>query len=219
MNHEVLNGFKAVIYDCDGVMFDSIEANFAFYAKVVERFGLAPLDRSDAETMRLLHTYSSRDVLASLFNGDPRGDEALRFAAAIDYRELLPFMRMEHGLRETLAKLRGRFDLAVCTNRSNSMEMLLEDFGLDEYFSFVMTASKVSNPKPHPEPLLKILDHFRIGPHQAVFVGDSELDCRAADAAGIPFVAYKSDLPSVVRIDRHEELLEFIGDGCFGQKA
>jgi len=47
-------------------------------------------------------------------------------------------------------------------------------------------------------------------------VGDSELDCRAADAAGIPFVSYKSDLPSVARIDRHEQLLEFIGNGCFG---
>jgi HAD superfamily hydrolase (TIGR01509 family) len=194
-------------------MFDSFEANFVFYSKVVERFGLPPLDRSDADTMRLLHTYSSRDVLATLFNGDPRGEAALSFAATIDYRELLPFMRMEDGLRETLAILRDRFDLAVCTNRSTSMEMLLEDFGLTGYFSFVMTASRVVNPKPHPEPLLKILDHYGIRPDQAVFVGDSELDSRAAVAAGVPFVAYKSDLPSFARIERHEEILEIIGDG------
>lgn len=212
MKSVVLNGCKTVIYDCDGVMFDSFEANFVFYSKVVERFSLPPLDRSDVETMRLLHTYSSRDVLAALFNGDPRGEAALGFAATIDYRELLPFMRIEEGLRETLAILHGKFDLAVCTNRSNSMEMLLEDFGLAGYFGFVMTASKVSNPKPHPESLLKILDHYCIRPGQAVFVGDSELDCRAADAAGVPFVAYKSDLPSLARIDRHEELLKIIGD-------
>ncbi len=212
MTGGVLNGCTTVIYDCDGVMFDSIEANFAFYSKVVERFGLPPLDRSDADTMRLLHTYSSRDVLATLFNGDPRGEAALSFAATIDYRELLPFMRMEDGLRETLAILHGRFELAVCTNRSTSMEMLLEDFGLTEYFSFVMTASKVSNPKPHPEPLLKILDHYGIRADQAVFVGDSELDWRAAVAAGVQFVAYKSDLPSFARIERHEEILRILGD-------
>jgi len=209
----VLNGCKAVIYDCDGVMFDSFEANFVFYSKVVERFGMPPLDRSDTETMRLLHTYSSRDVLATLFNGDPRGEAALSFAATIDYRELVPFMRIEEGLRETLAALHGKFDLAVCTNRSNSMEMLLEDFDLAGYFGFVMTAAKVSNPKPHPEPLLKILEHYGIGPDQAVFVGDSELDRRSAASAGVPFIAYKSDLASFARIERHEELLKIIGDG------
>ncbi len=213
MTGGILDGIKAVIYDCDGVMFDSFEANFVFYSKVVERFGLPPLDRSDAGTMRLLHTYSSRDVLATLFSGDSRGEAALGFAATIDYRELLPFMRMEEGLCETLDILRQRFDLAVCTNRSNSMEALLEDFGLAGYFNYVMTAAKVSNPKPHPEPLLRILEHYGISPGQAVFVGDSELDRRAADAAGVPFVAYKSDLPAFARIGRHEELLEILGSG------
>jgi HAD superfamily hydrolase (TIGR01509 family) len=205
-----LNGITTVIYDCDGVIFESFEANFAFYSKIVERFALSPLDRNNEETMRLLHTYSSRDVLASLFEGDPREEEALRFAATIDYRELLPFLRMEEGFVETLDVLRNRVNLAVCTNRSTSVEMLLEDFGLTAYFDYVMTAAKVRNPKPHPEPLLKILEHYRIGPRQALFVGDSELDRRAAEAAGVPFVAYKADLPGMVRIERHPEILRLI---------
>jgi HAD superfamily hydrolase (TIGR01509 family) len=205
-----LNGITTVIYDCDGVMFDSFEANFAFYSKIVERFGLPLLERSNEETMRLLHTYSSRDVLAKLFDGDPREEEALRFAASIDYRDLLPFLRMEEGLVETLEVLRNRVKLAVCTNRSTSVEMLLEDFGLTPYFDYVMTAAKVRNPKPHPEPLLKILEHYRIGPREALFVGDSELDRRAADAAGVPFVAYKADLPCMRRIDHHPDILRLL---------
>jgi HAD superfamily hydrolase (TIGR01509 family) len=210
-------GVTTVIYDCDGVIFESFEANFAFYSKVLEHFGKPPLDKGDAETMRLLHTYASRDVLATLFAGDSREEEALRFSATIDYRELLPFMRLEEGFVETLEQLRGKVNLAVCTNRSTSVEMLLEDFRLAPYFSYVMTALKVTNPKPHPEPLLKILDHYRIGPQQALFVGDSDLDRRAAEAAGIPFVAYKSDLPCLARIDRHPEILKLLksnaGDG------
>jgi phosphoglycolate phosphatase len=205
-----LNGITTVIYDCDGVMFDSFEANFAFYSKIVERFGLPLLERANEETMSLLHTYSSRDVLAKLFDGDPREEEALRFAAGIDYRELLPFLRMEEGLVETLEVLRTRVDLAVCTNRSTSVEMLLEDFGLTPYFGYVMTAAKVRNPKPHPEPLLKILEHYRIGPLEALFVGDSELDRRAAEAAGVPFVAYKADLYCIKRIDRHPDILQLL---------
>lgn len=205
-----MNGIKTVIYDCDGVMFESFEANFAFYSKIVERFALPALDRSNEDTMRLLHTYSSRDVLARLFEGDPREEEALRFAATIDYRELLPFLRLEEGFVETLDVLRTRVNLSVCTNRSTSVEMLLEDFGLTSYFDYVMTAAKVRNPKPHPEPLLKILEHYRIGPREALFVGDSELDRRSAEAAGVPFVAYKAELSGFGRIDRHPEILQLV---------
>lgn len=210
MTQQAPCGVTTVIYDCDGVIFESFEANFAFYSKVLERFGKPPLDKGDARTMRLLHTYASRDVLANLFAGDPREEEALRFASAIDYRELLPYMHMEEGFIDTLEQLKGRVNLAVCTNRSTSMEMLLEDFGLAPYFSYVMTAQKVTNPKPHPEPLLKILDHYRIGPREALFVGDSDLDRRAAEASGVPFVAYRADLPCMARIDSHPDILKLL---------
>ncbi|HET6419594.1 MAG TPA: HAD hydrolase-like protein [Geobacteraceae bacterium] len=205
------NGYKAVIYDCDGVIFDSLEANIAFYSKVMRHFGKPPLDRNDKEVLKLLHTYASRDVLAQLFAGDPRFGEALDFAGTIDYRELLPFMHMEQGFRETLDALRDRVRLAICTNRSTSMDMVLEHFGIAGYFGCVMTASRVRNPKPHPEPLLKILEFFGLHADEALFVGDSELDRMASEAAGVPFVAYKAEMPCLARIDRHADILKLTG--------
>lgn len=202
--------YKAVIYDCDGVMFDSFDANFEFYSRIMTRFDRPPLDRNDADTMRILHTYANRDVMEFLFEGDPRKHEALRFAGTIDYRELVPFMRMEPGFRDTLDLLSGSTQLAVCTNRSSSMEMLLADFDLTCYFSCVMTAAQVANPKPHPEPLLKILDHYGIAPKEALFIGDSALDCQSARAAHVPFVAYKADLPSLHTISHHAEILDIV---------
>lgn len=198
---------KAVIYDCDGVMFDSFEANFAFYGQVMERFGKPPLDRRDADLMRVLHTYCNKDVLMQLFAGDDRMSEVRAFSAGIDYQKLFPLMMMEQGLRETLEALHGRVELAVCTNRASSMEMLLRAFGLESFFSCVMTAARVENPKPHPEPLWKVLEQYGIAPHEALFVGDSEVDRQAADAAGVPFVAYRGDMPAMARIDRHQDLL------------
>lgn len=201
---------KAVIYDCDGVMFDSFEANLAFYMQVIEHFGKAPLDRADADTMRVLHTYCNRDVLAYLFAGDDYLDEVRAFSATIDYRKLFPLMLMEEGLRETLDALHGRVELAVCTNRASSMDMLLESFGLERYFSCVMTAGRVTNPKPDPEPLLKVLEQYGIAADEALFVGDSEVDRQAADAAGVPFVAYRGDMRAIARIDRHLDLLPLL---------
>ncbi len=202
--------FKTVIYDCDGVMFDSFEANLLFYDRIMEMLGNPPLDRGDTELMHILHTRASHDVLRHIFPDDTSWHAAMGCVSAVDYSGLIPFMRMEEGFRETLDILAPRLDLAVCTNRAKTMAMVLDHFDLARYFGIVMTALRVTNPKPHPEPLLKVLDYYRIAAHEALFVGDSEVDRQAALAAGVPFVAYKADLPSFARIHRHEEILDIL---------
>jgi len=201
--------FKTIIYDCDGVMFDSFEANFAFYEQIMTPMGQT-LDRRDETSMRVLHTYANRDVLSFFFPEEPERSKALELAAAIDYRALVPLMRMEEGFIETLETLQPKFHLAVCTNRAVSMDAVLMEFDLARFFSCVMTAALVGNPKPHPEPLHRILQHFRIAPHEALFVGDSDVDRQAAAAAGVPFVAYKAALPGFARIDHHGEILSLL---------
>lgn len=204
-------GYKLVMYDCDGVMFDSLEANCVFYGRIFEQMGLT-LDRENASMMEIIHTFANREVLRHFFPIKTDFEEALRIAGSIDYRDLVPLMKMEEGLAETLAQLQGKVALAVCTNRSTSMDAVLSQFGLGDYFSFVMTAAKADYPKPHPDPLIRTLAHFGLDPRQALFVGDSAVDSQAAVAAGVPFVAYKAMLPGLARIDRHEELLGFLSE-------
>jgi HAD superfamily hydrolase (TIGR01509 family) len=203
--------YKLVIYDCDGVMLDTLESNYIFYNSVMEYLGRPPLERSDLRAQRVLHTYSFDNVMEYFFAGDDRREEAWNFAKTIHYRDLAPFMRIEDGLVETLDRLRGSVSLAVCTNRATSMEMIIEDFGLSGYFSCVMTASQVANPKPHPEPLFKVLDHFGIQPEEALFVGDGEVDMLSAREAGVPFISYKSHLPALARIEHHLEIFSHLG--------
>lgn len=200
---------KVVIYDCDGVMFNSLEANCAFYESVFSYMGIS-LDRSDQDVMRVIHTYANSDVLKHFFPEKERWAEAARFAGSIDYFRLIKLMEMEKGLVETLEQLKGLVHLAVCTNRSTSMEAVLNRFKLTDYFSFVMTASKASFPKPHPDPLVRILAHYALKPEEALFVGDSAVDSQAAAAAGVPFIGYRADLPGMARIDRHEEIMALI---------
>lgn len=199
-----------MIYDCDGVMFDSFEANLEFYQRIMAMMGKPPLERENQEQMRILHTYSHREVLAHLFHDEKQWHEAVRCAGTIDYRDLVPLMRMEEGFRDTLDLLSPRVDLAVCTNRSISMDMVLQSFDLVPYFGCVMTAAKVENPKPHPEPLMKVLQYFGVAASDALFVGDSDLDRQSAAAAEVPFIAYKTDLPCLARIDRHAQIVDFL---------
>jgi HAD superfamily hydrolase (TIGR01509 family) len=200
---------KAVIYDCDGVLFNSLEANCSFYEAVFNHMGVS-LDRSDEDVMRIIHTYANRDVLKYFFPETDRWEKSLRFAGTINYLNLIHLMEMESGLLETLEHLKGKLHLAICTNRSSSMDAVLEGFNLTDYFSYVMTAAKASFPKPHPDPLLRILAHYGIKAEEALFVGDSVVDSLAAAAAGVPFVAYRAELQGIARIDAHEEILALI---------
>lgn len=207
---ELMSRYKVVIYDCDGVILDSIESNYIFYNRVMEYLGREPLDRNNLEARRVLHTYSFNNVMEYFFAGDTQRDEAFRFAKTIHYRDLMPFMRIEDGFVAALDQLKGRTSLAVCTNRATSMDMIIEDFGLTGYFEYVMTASQVANPKPHPEPLLKVLDYFGAAPEEALFIGDGEVDMLAARGAGIPFISYKSNLPALAQIQHHSEILRHV---------
>ena len=202
--------YNVVIYDCDGVILDSIESNYIFYNRIMDGLGRPRIDRFCKESEQVLHTYSYLDVIEHFFGNDPQKEEAIAIGKTIRYKELMPYMRREEGLVETLTALQGKVDLAVCTNRASSMEMIIEDFGLEGFFGCIMTAGKVANPKPHPEPLLKVLEHYGIKPQQALFVGDSAVDMQAAAAAGVPFIAYKSDLPALAVIERHEQVLEYV---------
>lgn len=202
--------YKAVIYDCDGVILDSIESNYIFYNRIMAGLGRPPIDRLCQVSERVLHTYSYLDVMEHFFANDPQKDEAIAIGKTIRYKELMPYMRREDELVETLEQLKGRVELAVCTNRASSMEMIIEDFGLEGFFGCIMTAGKVANPKPHPEPLLKVLEHYGLAPHEALFVGDSAVDMQAAAAAGVPFIAYKSELAALAVIERHSQLLAHV---------
>ncbi|HEX9949261.1 MAG TPA: HAD hydrolase-like protein, partial [Thermodesulfobacteriota bacterium] len=43
------NTIKVIIFDCDGVLFDSKEANIAFYNQILSQFNLPPLTIAEVE--------------------------------------------------------------------------------------------------------------------------------------------------------------------------
>jgi HAD superfamily hydrolase (TIGR01549 family) len=110
-----------------------------------------------------------------------------------------------------LTRLKGRWKTAIATNRTDTMQWVLEEHALTGLFDLVVSASDVAHPKPHPEQLLAIIKHFGIQPDEVCFIGDSDLDQQAADAAGVPFIAYNNpELQAVAHIDRLDRVLDLI---------
>ncbi len=202
-----MKNIKAVVFDCDGVMFDSQSANLAFYNSILSHFGVAPVTQDQPENVALCHTAASPQVFRGLL-GPELGAAAMDYSRQVDYCDFIPQLQIEAGLVELLDVLAQRFSLAVATNRGNSMGDILDYFSLGGVFATVLTYVDVEKPKPAPDMLLTVAQRLHLLPHQLVFVGDSELDRQAAQDAGCCFVSYKWD--GGLRIDHHGELLELL---------
>ena len=182
---------KAIIFDCDGVMFDSRKANTAFYNSILARFEKPGLTD---EALEIVHMYTAEESINYLFRDDPQLQEVQKFRKQVDYQQFIPFMTMEPFLEEVLESLKKKYRLAVATNRTNTIHPLLKAFKIEHFFDTVVSALDVNNPKPHPEAVFKIVNHFGIDAGEAVFVGDSPVDRETAMQAKVFFVAYKNSL-------------------------
>ena len=202
-------GIKGVIFDCDGVLIDSKQANVRFYNLILAELGFAEMSPEDEEYVH------SQTVTESIRYLVPEQDleRAIQAAKNISYKSVLPWIQLRQGLVSALERLRDRgVPCAINTNRTGTMGLILDTFGIRSYFSPVVTASTVRHPKPHPESLYYILSTWGMAPDQVIFIGDTEVDCRAAHAAGVPFWAFDSgDLAAVCHIDDHQQVCETIG--------
>jgi HAD superfamily hydrolase (TIGR01509 family) len=181
--------FKVIIFDCDGVMFDSRQANFAFYSAVLTHFGKSCLTD---DALEVVHMSTAEESINYLFRDDPQCEEAQKYRKQIDYTQFIPFMIMEPYLGEVLEALKKKYHLALATNRSNTIHPLLSTFKLEHFFEQVVSSLDVAKPKPHPEAIFKIVNHFGVGAGETVFVGDSPVDQETALKANVFFVAYKN---------------------------
>jgi len=191
---------KVVIFDCDGVMFDSIKANTAYYNAILEQFGKGPMT---PEQFDYVHMHTVFAALSYLFDDEIERKAALDLSANMGYESFIRYMEPEADLKPLLGWLRPGRKTAVATNRSTTIGRVLDEHRLDACFDMVVSALDVDRPKPAPDMLIKIIDHFDIPSRQALYIGDSQLDEEAAKAAGIPLIAYNNpDLSADYHITR-----------------
>ncbi len=181
---------SAVIFDCDGVMFESRQANINFYNHLLAHFGLPPMAEN---AISFVHMQTADESVRHIFRETPYVEEAQAYRMKMDYTPFIKDMIVEPGLKELLRLLAPEFGLAVATNRSNTIGDVLEYHGLEKFFDIVVSSLDVYKPKPDPESLFKILDFFEINADQSIYVGDSQIDYETALAANVPFVSYKNE--------------------------
>ena len=203
---------RCVIYDCDGVLFDSLEANTRLYNDLCARVGRGPLRE---EELKYVHTHTVFEALHFIFGKEndleKRALEILK-QKQVDLKDYIEYLKMEPHLVEVLEKLKEKGILRVInTNRTTSMKYIMEKYDLWQYFEMVVTALDVKNPKPNPESIEKIIQELNLNKEEAVFVGDSDVDQQTAESSGVRFIAYKNrEIANDLFIDDHFDLLKIV---------
>ena len=204
---------RAVIFDCDGVMFDSKMANINFYNHLLGKFGLPPMDEKETA---FVHMATGSESVKHIFRKTEYFEKAEAYRMQIDYSPFIRDMLIEPGLKRLLRQLQTEYRLGIATNRSNTIGEVLERNALTEFFEIVVSSLDVKYPKPHPECLLKILDFFGLHGTEAVYIGDSSVDYETAGSAKVPFIAFgNNSLETPYRVESMDEVaavIENIGD-------
>jgi len=185
---------KMILIDLDGTLVDSVPDLAFCVDAMMERLGRPPYGEAVVRNWvgngveRLV-----RRALIGQLDGEP--DEA-------DFEHALPifieFYRdntsgrsfLYPGIREGLDYLQGAgYPLGCVTNKAAQFtEPLLRDLGVRDYFDIVISGDTLPRKKPDPLPLLHAAEHFGVDPRDALMVGDSVSDVKAARAAGFGIV-------------------------------
>jgi phosphoglycolate phosphatase len=195
---------ELLIFDADGVLFDSYESNLAYYNAIFARMGEPPLD---AEERAASISYAAGQLFELRAGGDrARLARMHEISRILDSTPFFTLLRPQLELRPFLLGLKPRYRLALATNRSATVPALVNYLGLAGVFDAIASVRDKVPPKPAPDILLLCLERAGIGPERAVYIGDSPIDREAALAAGMNFIAVGARVEHPQRIGRLGEL-------------
>lgn len=183
-----------ILMDLDGTMVDSVPDLAYCIDGMMERLGRPT--RGEAAVRNWVGNGVERLVQRAL-TGQLEGQPV-----AADFELALPIFldlyrantsRRSHlypGVREGLDYLRtAGYRLGCITNKAAQFtEPLLRNLGVRDYFEIVISGDTLPRRKPDPLPLLHAAQHFGVEPGDALMVGDSVSDVKAARAAGFGIV-------------------------------
>ena len=181
---------RAIIFDVDGVLLDSFEANFLFFQKLFRRTGFTPPTRDEFKPM--FH-FTMWDVIKSVtrLDDDKKVEEIWNLGRAGEFYTRNP--KLSEGVAPIVRQLSKGYSLAVVTSRVQTymFEGPLAD--LKQYFKVAIGYEDTENHKPHPEPLLLAAKQLDAKPEECAYVGDVENDVKAAKAAGMKVIIYSGE--------------------------
>lgn len=206
---------RTIIFDMDGTMVNSKEANLKSLNKSIEKYNYPPISADDYE---IAYSMSGRDVL-SYFGVSDNDLDKMKEDWTVEMDKIREDALLFEGIEETLKELKARgYKLGVITSRESAGALKdIKRFNLSHYFEEIVTVSDIDNPKPHRDSLDLYISKTGEDIEKIIYVGDSIHDSDFAKNANIPFVlglwgAVNPDVDATVKLEDPRDLLRYIED-------
>lgn len=179
-----------ILFDLDGTLVDSVPDLAYCVDEMMKQLGM-PV-RGEAAVRNWVGNGVQRLVERALINAvDGMPDQALMDKAYPIYLELYKENTSQRscvydGVIEGIEWIIAQgYRVACVTNKAEAFTIpLLKDKGLFDYFEVIVSGDTCAEKKPHPMPLLYAAEKLGVAPENALMIGDSRSDVKAARAAG-----------------------------------
>lgn len=198
---------KAIIFDMDGVLFDTEKLCMDSWVAVAANHGMTGVEEvfplciglNDTDTRALI-----MDRMGEEFPYDEFKKEASAWFHAYVKENGLP---VKKGVREILEYLKenGWSVGLASSSRKKSVLSHLENTGLREYFSVIITGDMIEHSKPQPDIYLKACEELGANPKECFAIEDSLNGIRSAHWAGLKpimvpdMIAPNDEIKSITR--------------------
>ena len=184
---------SAILFDMDGVLYDSMPNHSKAWSQAIERFGM----HMSPHDVYLNEGATGHDTVVRISLRD-RGYEATEkeveeiYGYKAELFRSMPEARVMPGSQEVFRKAKAlglKILIVTGSGQKNLIERVQRDYEGYITRDRMVTAFEVTRGKPYPDPYLKGLQLAGVPAGKAVVVENAPLGIRAAVAAGIDTIA------------------------------
>jgi len=183
---------KAIIFDADGVIWDSETANFTILSLILKTlYDLTLTNKLYAEYFagRRLSEAIGSFSRAIVNDVEINPDEIMKNKKKAD-DQWVKVISAYQDAKNLIEKARDKLRLALATgSRKNQVNLAIEKFELANTFEVIVTAEDCQKGKPDPEPYLFAAQKLNLSPNQILVIEDSPIGIRSAKDAGTTCLA------------------------------
>lgn len=201
--------YKAIIFDLDGTLINSLPYHFLSFKDLLLEHGI----RVEDAHLKQLMGHSTQYILKELKkkykfkeNTEDLLEERRYHYFKFLGRKDLVFPRAE----KSLESLRLNYKLALATGSSLVIVLHSTDKGFQQLFDTMITINDVKRGKPHPDQLIMAAKKLRTNKKDCLVIGDSIYDAIAARKAGMDFIGVTTGYTSAKALKK-EGALKTIG--------
>lgn len=190
-----MDEIKAIIFDIDGVLIDSVKANAIFFERLFKALGIKYTQKEYLK----FHHKTMWDVIKHFSGVQSKAKISEMFEFAKKFPNTHDYIKVPKDAVKILSTLSKKYKIGVVTARVKiGVDPVLKRFGYDKKIISTRVAFEdYKNPKPHPEPLLVAMKRMKLKPREVIYVGDMESDILCAQAAGTKSILYKNSYSRV----------------------